>query len=102
MQLKPGARLRSVTDTTELIVVRAPGVAVGLRCNGQLLEVAEGPMPERDEIQGSTENSVEMGKRYIDQVSGLEVLCTRKGPGPLECDGRELAVKSVKPLPASD
>jgi len=34
MELKTGERLRSATDTTEVIVVRAPSEAIDLRCGG--------------------------------------------------------------------
>jgi hypothetical protein len=43
-----------------------------------------------------------LGKRYADETTGLEVLCTKPGAGPLAVDGRELQVKGPKPLPASD
>jgi hypothetical protein len=33
---------------------------------------------------------IEQGKRYQDPVSGLEVLCTQSGAGPIEVDGRPL------------
>src|SRR5580658_8199452 len=37
MQLKAGLRLRSVTDTGEVVVVRAPAEPVDLRCGGHAL-----------------------------------------------------------------
>jgi hypothetical protein len=48
------------------------------------------------------EHDILLGKRYADESSGLEVLCTKPGPGPLTVDGRPLEVKGPKPLPASD
>ena len=41
MELKPGVRLRSATDTTEVIVVRAPGEPVDLRCGGHPMAPAD-------------------------------------------------------------
>jgi hypothetical protein len=35
---------------------------------------------------------VERGKRYSDRKSGLELLCTQGGAGPIAVDGRELNV----------
>jgi hypothetical protein len=43
-----------------------------------------------------------LGKRYADEASGLEVLCTKAGAGTLTLDGVPLEVKSPKPLPSSD
>ena len=43
-----------------------------------------------------------MGKRYSDEESGLEVLCSKAGEGALAGDGRALPVKGAKPLPSSD
>ena len=35
-------------------------------------------------------DGVLLGKRYTDEATGIEVLCTKPGPGPLTVDGREL------------
>ncbi|WP_231611754.1 hypothetical protein [Rhodococcus sp. CX] len=43
-----------------------------------------------------------MGKRYVDEASGLEVLCTKAGQGRLALDGTALVLKAAKPLPSSD
>jgi hypothetical protein len=43
-----------------------------------------------------------LGKRYVDEPTGLEVLCTKPGAGGLAVDGRELTIKAPKALPASD
>jgi len=32
----------------------------------------------------------------------MELLCAKGGAGVLACDGRIMAIKSAKPLPASD
>jgi len=44
----------------------------------------------------------QLGKRYVDEPTGLEVLCVKPGSGTLAADGRDLTLKSAKPLPASD
>ena len=43
-----------------------------------------------------------LGKRYTDEPSGLEVLCTKGGDGSLTFDGAPMPVKGAKPLPSSD
>jgi len=43
-----------------------------------------------------------MGKRFADEDSGLEVLCSKAGIGSLAIDGRPILAKDAKKLPASD
>jgi hypothetical protein len=43
-----------------------------------------------------------VGKRFADEESGLEVLCTKAGDGALSIDGTLLPMKGAKPLPSSD
>jgi hypothetical protein len=52
----------------------------------------------------STEGEAEvlLGKRYEHADLGVEVLCTKAGPGPLSIDGEVLTEKGAKPLPSSD
>ena len=103
MKLTPGTRLRGPACATEVVVVRAPADEVELTC-------CSVPMVERDGGDGAAASAgtstagaeVLMGKRYSDETSGLEVLCTTAGPGPLAVDGRELGVNAPKPLPSSD
>ena len=54
------------------------------------------------EPQAGGDSPVLLGKRYTDDESGVEVLCTKPGAGPLVFAGRELEVKSATALPASD
>jgi hypothetical protein len=101
MELKAGVQLKSAVSTTEVVVVRAPKEQVTLTCGGA-------PMLGRDEdsggseIQGGDEGSALLGKRYVDDASDIEVLCTKPGDGTLAVDGRGLELKSAKPLPSSD
>jgi hypothetical protein len=99
-EMKPGARLRSVTCTTEVAVVRPGGD--DLRCGAQpMVDITEGGVPVAAPAEGFDKGS-EIGKRYIDEASGLEVLCTKAGAGSLSLGEVLLVVKGVKPLPASD
>jgi putative oxidoreductase len=94
-----GQRLRSPVCETEIIVVRAPDVPVELSCCGY-------PMTSKPGRTGgppaASRGSTLLGKRYEDEQTGLEVLCTKPGPGALAADGRRLTIKAAKALPASD
>jgi hypothetical protein len=99
--LKAGSRWRSTVDTTEVIVVRAPAQDVSLQCGGAPMvdpaaEVAAGT------IDPAHAEGNQLGKRYVDDEVGLEVLCTKAGQGSLAVDGRRLGLKEAKPLPSSD
>lgn len=44
----------------------------------------------------------QMGKRFTDEETGAEVLCTKAGAGSLAIDGRAIGAVEAKKLPASD
>ncbi len=46
--------------------------------------------------------SNQLGRRYVCEVCGTEVLCTKAGDGEVECDGKAMGVQTPKPLPSSD
>ena len=96
--MKVGTKLRSVVGTTEVVVTRAPSAEVTLSCAGSsLAEDGAGA-----ESSSGADSDILLGKRYVDETSGIELLCSKPGPGPLQVDGRELVIKGAKPLPASD
>lgn len=97
MQTKAGLKLRSTSCSTEVVVVRPAPDPVQLTCCGSALTADDVPA-----VAGTGEPGVLLGKRYTDEQTGLEVLCTKPGPGGLEVDGRALVLKGAKPLPASD
>jgi hypothetical protein len=97
--LSAGKRLRSKVSDTEIIVIRSPAAAVELSCGGQ--PMVAGPTTAAAGAS-STENDTVLGKRYVDTDTGLEVLCTKAGPGVLSADGRQLTIKAPIALPASD
>lgn len=99
MELKPGMRLRSVTCTTEMIVVRTPGGDVDVRCGGQPM-VAAGTAVEVGTPDAAFAAGTLMGKRYGDDA--LELLCTKAGAGSLSIGDTALDVKGAKALPSSD
>ena len=98
MQTKPGLKLRGTTCATEIVVVRPAADDVELACCGEPMTDAATDIPDA----APSPDGILLGKRYADEETGLEVLCTKPGPGPLTVDGRELEVKGPKPLPASD
>ncbi|MDR6174666.1 hypothetical protein QE364_002450 [Nocardioides zeae] len=95
--MKPGTRLHSTVSEASVVVVR-PGTSDAFTCGGQPM-AAE---PSGVVGDGGASEQLVIGKRYVDEKSGVEVLCVKGGAGPLAVDGRVLAVKSAKQLPASD
>ena len=61
----------------------------------------ETPSPHHD-LDPSHAEGTQVGKRYADPDSGLEVLCTKAGDGSLALGGTRLALTDAKPLPSSD
>jgi hypothetical protein len=99
--LKPGARYRSTTCTTEIVVVRSAGDA-DLRCGGAPM-VEAGAQPTLDAAPAAPfDQGTLIGKRYLDDEARIEVLCVRAGSGSLSLGRTALVVQGAKPLPASD
>lgn len=44
----------------------------------------------------------QLGKRYLCEACGTEVLCNKPGPGAVTCCDAEMKLKEAKPLPSSD
>ena len=101
IQLKAGTRLRSAVDGCEVVVVRAPGEAVDLRCGGHPFRSVDEEAPSVPVVAGF-DGGTQLGKRYADEGLGLEVLCTKAGEGSISVGETILEVKGAKPLPASD
>jgi hypothetical protein len=101
MNLEVGARLRSQTCTTEVIVVRPPTGDVDLRCGGLPMVPLDEPTDARPPEPAHSGGTL-LGKRYADEDSGLELLCTKAGQGSLSLTDTPLEPKQAKPLPSSD
>ena len=99
-KIKVGVRLKSATCTTEVVVVNAPSGAVDLRCGGAAM--AEDAVAGSEALDVAQAEGTVLGKRYTDEEAGIELLAVKAGEGSLSLDGRPLALKGVKPLPASD
>jgi hypothetical protein len=96
--MKSGTKLKSAVCDTEVMVIRGSGVVV--ECGGA-------PMLEERPAQRGTLNpgfaaGTFIGKRYVDAIGSLELLCVKPGKGSLSINGVALQLKDAKPLPASD
>jgi hypothetical protein len=100
MEIKAGQRLAFSGCATEMVVVRPPSGPVSVTCAGREA-VDPGAASAGDPVEAG-DDPVLVGKRYADEESGLELLCSKPGPGPLAADGRPMAIKGAKPLPSSD
>ena len=101
MQLKAGVRLKSATDETQVMVVRAPDGEVDLTCGGHPLVPVEAEVAAVSVEEGHSGPTL-IGKRYADDGVGIELLCTKGGAGALFVNGAPLPLKEAKPLPSSD
>lgn len=102
MQLKVGSRLFSTVDDAQVVVVRAPENEVSITCGGYPLVADATAASGERAVAAGHEGGTQIGKRYADPATGLELLCTKAGAGALFMAGTILPVKSAKPLPASD
>ncbi len=101
MDIKPGSRWKSAVCTAEMVVVRPPKSAGVLACGGADVVAHDAVAPGGD-VDPAFSEGVLIGKRYVDDESGIEVLGSKAGAGSLSFDGRPLRLKEAKPLPASD
>jgi hypothetical protein len=102
MELKAGSRWRSAVCDTEVVVVRAPSGSPSLECGGQPMIPHDAERPAGGTVDEAHSGGTQMGKRFADPESGIEVLATKGGAGSLSLDGQPLALKDAKPLPSSD
>jgi hypothetical protein len=102
MELKPGSRWKSAVCDTEVVVVRATAGDISLECGGHPMVAHAEAKPAGLALDETHANGTQPGKRFADDVSGLEVLCTKGGKGSLSIGGRPIGAKEAKKLPASD
>lgn len=102
MDLKPGSRWKSAVCDAQLVVVRPPKTPGELQCGGVAVLPIDDPAAPAGAIDEGFSDGVAIGKRYVDETSGLEVLGAKAGKGSLGFDGTAMTVKGAKPLPASD
>ncbi len=102
MDVKPGSRWKSVVCDTEVVVVRPPKTEITLECGGYQMIAHSEAKPEGKAIAADFADGSQMGKRYADEETGMEILCTKAGAGTLTIGGRPVGAKDAKKLPASD
>lgn len=102
MVLKPGSRWKSAVCTAEAVVVRPPNEPHILECGGHPMIAADLERPAGLALSADHSQGVNVGKRYFDASTGLEVLGVKAGAGSFALDGRPLQIKEAKPLPSSD
>lgn len=104
MDLTPGKKLASAVCATEVIIVRPPGGEVTVECGGvPMVPADEAPDPgARGTVNPAHAEGTLLGKRYLHEETGLELLCTKPGDGSLSAGGLPLPLKEAKPLPSSD
>lgn len=95
--MKPGSRLKSAACSSEAVVIKYLGGTI--ECGG--LPMAEDATGDGVPQSGFDGGSI-MGKRYVDVAGTVELLCVKPGRGSFALDGKLLALKEAKPLPASD
>lgn len=101
MQLRSGQRLRSVVCDTAVVVVK--GGDADLHCGGRpMVAMDEAPAEPEAAPSDGFDGGTQLGKRYWDEESAVELMCTAAGSGSLSVDGRILTFKPAKPLPSSD
>ena len=100
--LKPGSRWKSVVCDVEVVVVRPPKSEISLECGGYEMIPHGAAKPEGKAIAAEFAGGSQMGKRYADEETGVEILCTKAGAGSLTIGGRLVGTKDAKKLPASD
>jgi len=101
MELKAGSRWRSAVCDTEVVVVRAPSGATSLECGGQPMVPHDAEKPAGAQLDPAHAEGTQMGKRFADADTGIEVLATKGGAGSLSLDGKALPLQDAKPLPSS-
>jgi hypothetical protein len=98
---RAGTRLRSVACTTEVVVVRASGAAVDLRCGGApMVDLHDATAPAHTVLADVPVTLI--GKRYWCESAGLELLCTKAGSGQLTVGDEPMVIRSTAALPSSD
>jgi hypothetical protein len=102
MELKPGSRWKSAVCDTEVVVVRAAAGDIALECGGHPMIPHTQAKPTGLEVSADHAAGTQPGKRFADDVTGIEVLATKGGKGSLSIGGRGIDAKEAKKLPASD
>ena len=98
--LSAGQRLKSTVCATEIMVIAAPDEDIELQCGGATMTDGEGNAGGR--VDADYAEGTALGKRYVNEDGGLELLCVKPGDGSLSAGGEVLKVKDAKKLPKTD
>lgn len=96
--MKTGTRALSAVCDTEVMVIR--GAEVELCCGGRPMVTQRGT--EGGDPAPGLDGGTLLGKRYVHEPSGLQVLCVKPGAGTLSVGDEVLAELAAKRLPSSD
>jgi hypothetical protein len=97
--MKPGSKLKSTVDDTEVMVIKG-GADTVVSCGGAAM--ADDKPASPGAIDPAFAEGTKIGKRYVDEAGTVELLCVKAGKGSLSIDGVVLQIKDAKPLPSSD
>ncbi|MCC5575221.1 hypothetical protein IMZ11_06145 [Microtetraspora sp. AC03309] len=101
MKLRVGQTLKSLVDTTGLVVVRCTDQDLSVTCGGHEMS-PDAPGERVPAVGGPNGSGLQLGKRYTVDGTDVELLCVQGGEHSVAVDGTEVVQKSAKPLPASD
>lgn len=82
MPTKAGERLKFETGTAEVVVTKGGDASI--------------------DFDPNAEGALQVGKRYTDEASGIEVLVTKAGAGALVCNGAAMAQVQPKQTKSAD
>ncbi len=102
VDVKPGARFRSVVCEAEAVIVKAPAGPLDLRAGGHPMVPVGDPPAEGLSAEPGFDTGTLIGKRYVDPTGDVEALCTKSGTSALSVGQELLVLKDAKPLPSSD
>ncbi|HKY16754.1 MAG TPA: hypothetical protein VJM33_17645 [Microthrixaceae bacterium] len=102
VEVKPGARFRSTTCATEVVVVKAPAGELALECGGAPMVPVDAEGAAAGSPASGADGGTQLGKRYVDADEAIELLCSKAGDGSLSIAGAALTLRGAKPLPSSD
>jgi hypothetical protein len=102
VKVKVGQTLVSTVDGTSVVVIRAPQDEIVLTCGGAPMTDKSTAPAEPAPLDTAHAGTTLVGKRYVDDELGLELLCTKGGQWALAVGGRALGLMAAKALPATD
>ena len=82
-------------------MVKAPGEPIDLRGSGHSFSTIDTDVTAQN-IETGLDGGTQLGKRYVDESLGLDLLCTRADKSSISVDNAILGLKPAKALPASD